>query len=483
MTNPSSHFRPLVFSVLLLLIPVCHASEQYQQLTLNQAIEIALLNNTEKKVSLQAAAIAESQYQEALSARMPNISLQASLMRMDEDPTFVFPSTNIPINGIAAPLNGALAGLAGAGILPPGLSVPANIAVPQQRIKLMDRDTAIAQIQLMYPLYTGGKISSIIQQADLAKEIAKQEYHRTTLQVIRDVKRYYYAVQLTHGLNQLAQDTAESLAGTRDLTKSMYEAGSATVNKLDYLKTEMAVHYAQALASEFSAKHKSAVAALQHAMGINMDSQISLQSYDFLPTSSNQSYAQLIAQAQQFNPQLGMMKLAVSIGDAKVNEARSAYFPQIAITGNIRHIENSVNAGLVNSDNRNSWTIGVAMSMPLIDFGRTSHHINTSKLERQAMAEKQVLVEQGLAAQLKHLFIQLEAANQQNSISEKASDFSQQHVALTEKAYQIGMSKAEDMVQASLLDAITQGNHLKAQHDAAYHQTEIEYFIGSEVQK
>ena len=459
------------------------ASEQYQQLTLAQAIDIAMMNNNEKKISLQAAAIAESQYQEALSARMPNISLQASLMRTDEDPTFTYPSTNIPISGIAAPLNGALAGLAGAGILPPGLSVPSDIAVPQQKIKLMDRDTAIAQIQLMYPLFTGGKISSIIQQADIAKDIAKQEYQRSSLQVMRDVKRYYYAAQLTQGLQQLSQETVESLEGTRDLTKSMYEAGSATVNKLDYLKTEMAVHYTRSLASEFAAKHQSAIAALQHAMGIAMDSQISLASNEFAQANHSQNYAQLFVQAQQFNPQLGMMKLAVNISDAKVTEAKSAYFPQIAITGNIRHIENDLNTGLVNSDNRNSWTIGVAMSMPLFDFGRTSNHVQTAKQERQSMAAKQVLVEQGLAAQIKHLFIQLAAANEQKGISEKASEYSKQHVDLTEKAYQIGMSKPDDMVQASLLDAITQGNYLKAQHDAVYHLAEIEYFIGAELQK
>jgi outer membrane protein TolC len=347
----------------------------------------------------------------------------------------------------------------------------------------MDRDTAIAQIQLMYPLYTGGKISSIINQASLAKDIAKEEYQRSTLQVIRDVKRYYYAVQLTQRLNTLVQDTLETLEDTRELTQKMYEAGSTRANKLDYLKTVMAVQYTRSLASEFSAKHQSALAALQLAMGVPMDTQISIANSEFPPQSLNQSYAQLFSQAQQFNPQMNMMKLAVNISDAKIIEAKSAYYPQVVLTGNIRHIENAINEGIVNEDNRDSWTIGVAMSMPIFDFGRTSHHVNTATLESKSMGEKKILVEQGLAAQIKYLFIQLDAANQQIVISEKATQTSKEYEELTEKAYQIGVTKPEDMIQASLLDAITQGNLLKAEHDAAYQLAEIEYFIGNEIQK
>lgn len=113
--------------------PQVHAAENYHNLSLQQAIDIALNNNIEKKVSLEAAVIAESQYQEALAARMPNISFQASMTRMDDDPSFTYPASNISIAGISAPLNAALGGLAQAHLLPPGLSLPSDILVPQQK--------------------------------------------------------------------------------------------------------------------------------------------------------------------------------------------------------------------------------------------------------------------------------------------------------------------------------------------------------------
>ena len=449
------------------------SAEQYEHLSLNDAISIALKNNVEQRISLQAAAIAESQYQEAVSAHWPTISLQGSLTRMDEDPTFSFPGSSVSIAGLAAPLNGALFG--GAPV------IPSTIESGAQKVKLMDRDTATATLQMMVPIYTGGKITSIVNQAKLGKEIAQEEYHRSTLQVVRDVKRYYYAVQLTQQLTTLAHDTVESLQTTRDLTKTMYEGGAGSINKLDYLKTEMAVNYAKSLETEFVSKEKSATAALVHAMGVPWSSEIHIAENAFPKTAHQSTLDALVSQAQQFNPQMGMIKLAVKVADERVNEAKSAYYPQVAFTGNVRHIENSYDGGVVNDDNRNSWTIGVVMSMPIFDFGKTSNHINTAKLQRNQMAETQILVEQGLAAQIKNLFIGLDTASQQIILSEKTVNFSRDYERLTQQAYQIGASKPEDMIQASIYNAIVEGSYLRAQHDGAYSMAEIEYFIGTQL--
>lgn len=453
-------------------------SNTYEKLTLNEAVSIGLKNNVQQRISLQAAAIAESQYQEALSARWPTVNLQASAMRMDEDPTFVYPQTSIPLGGLGATLGAALGPM-----LPPGMSVPTSIDVPKQKVKLMDRDTATATLQMMLPLYTGGKISSIINQAGLGKEIAQEEYRRTTLQVVRDVKRYYYALKLTQGLTSLAQGTVETLATTRDLTKAMYEGGSGSINKLDYLKTEMAVNYAKSLETEFAAKEKAATAALIHAMGVPWNTQIKIVDEDFPKTSNQPALDSLIAQAQQFNADMGVIKLAVKVAQEQVYEAKSAYYPQVALTANVRRIENAFDGGLVNEDNRNSWTIGVVMSMPILDFGKTSHRVTTKQLEHSKMTEIQILVEQGLAAQIKNLFIGFDAANQQVALSEKTVSFSRDYERLTSQAYQIGASKPEDMIQASIYNAVVEGSYLRAQHDSANHMAEIEYFIGTQVKQ
>lgn len=468
-------WKLLAFSLVssLTLVRPAVAGEVFQNLNLNQAIELGLKNNIERQISYQSALIAESQYQQALSARWPTVNLQAGFQHRDKAPTFTNPAMNI---ALPQQLSAGLYGVSN------GQINVTSITVPEQTIKMFNQNTSTASLQLLYPLYTGGKITSVINQAGIGKEIAQEEMRRTTLQVVRDVKRYYYAAQLTNELSKTAKKIHSELSNTRDLTKSLYEGGSATVNKLDYLKTEMAVSYAKSVEVDFAGKHKSALAALTNTMGLSWDSQITIEAplkTEVVHTAQLQS---LVQQATEFNPQIGVLKLAVKASDEKINEARSAYFPQIAITADTTHYENGYDKGLANDNNKNSWTIGIGLSVPLFNGFLTDHQVSTAKLQANQMQNKQKLVEQGVATLVKNLLIEYETAHQQIEVSEQASRIADDHSDLTARAFQIGASKPEDMVHASILQAITQGNLLRARHDQQLNLAELDYVLGSEAQ-
>jgi len=458
-------------AALVVTITDTHATS-YDNLSLKNAIDIALTNNLQTKISKQSVEIAEAQYQEAISARWPTLSFEGGFQRRDEAPTFTFPSSNIPLGGLSNAISAALG----------GAPVPSTITVPEQNIKLLDRDTTTASLKAMFPVYTGGKISSYVEQASLGKLITQKEVERTELAVIKDVKRYYYAAQLTQRLYNTAKNTAELLSDTRDLTKQMYEGGSETVNKLDFLKTEMAVSYAESIAQNFASKHESALAALANTMGVNWQEKLTLDEQMPSIQAQNLDLSTLIDQANAFNPQMGMLKLAIRVADAKIDEAKSGHLPKIAITADTTHFQNDYDAGLANSANRNSWTIGIGVSLPLFDGWGTTSRVSKAKLEHAQMQEKQKLVEQGIATMLKNLFIELEGANKQVSISQNSSSIADENISLTARAFQIGASKPQDLIESHLLGAMIKANLFKAQHDQLLKMAEIEYVLGSEIQ-
>lgn len=156
--------------------------------------------------------------------------------------------------------------------------------------------------------------------------------------------------------------------------------------------------------------------------------------------------------------------------------------PQIALTADTTHYENSYDKGLASSSNKDSWTIGVGISMPLFNGGLSAHQVNTAKLQSAQMQDKQKLVEQGVATLVKNLFIEYASANQQISISEQAATQAQENVDLTSRALQIGASKPQDMIEASILEGIVKGNLLRAKHDQQLNLAEINYLLGAEAQ-
>jgi outer membrane protein TolC len=190
----------------------------------------------------------------------------------------------------------------------------------------------------------------------------------------------------------------------------------------------------------------------------------------------------LIQQANQFNPQINILKLAVRASNEKIDEAKSGYFPQIAFTADAKHLESNTDAALINGSTKDSWTIGIGISMPLFNGGMTSHQVSTAKLQSTQMQDKQKLVEQGVATLIKNLFIEYDLAKQQISISEQAAKQAEENVDLTARAMQIGVSKPQDMIEASILEGVVKGNLLRAQHDQQLQLAEIDYVLGSEAQ-
>lgn len=457
----------------LLFSSLLFATEHYNQLSLDKAIAIALSNNVNKAISKQTVAIAEAQYQQALSARWPTLSLEMGIQRSDESPEFIFPSSSIPLGQLSGALSAALG----------GAPVPNQIAVPQQRVKLFDRNVAKASLEAMYPVYTGGKITSVIEQAGFAKSIANQQVRRTELEIVRDVKRYYYAAQLTRQMHEEADATTQLLKFASQLTKDLYENGSETVNKLDYLKTEMAVSYADSVTQNFATKHQQALSALRHAMGLDVTSIVSihqpLQHIDVSKIALNP----LVEKMHHFNPQMEIMSLAVNAADAKVTEAKSAYYPQVAITAKTTHINNSYNEGLINDTNRNSWNIGIGVKLAIFDGWLTKNRVSQAKLEKEKLMYQQKQLKQGAATMLKNLFLALDGASKQLKAAQASQKISDEYTDLSSRALQIGMAKPKDLIEAYILDAMNKGRLLKATHDQLLHIAEIEYLIGSEVAK
>lgn len=244
----------------------------------------------------------------------------------------------------------------------------------------------------------------------------------------------------------------------------------------------MAVSYAKSVEIDFLGKHKSAVAALANSMGLSWDSQITVEAPLKTESGHTAQLESLVQQATQFNPQISVLKLAVKASDEKITEARSGYFPQIALTADTTHYENGYDKGLANDTNKNSWTIGVGITMPLFNGFLTDHQVSTARLQSSQIQSKQKLVEQGIAILVKNLLIEYETAHQQIEVSEQAAKLADDHSDLTARAFQIGASKPEDMVHASILQAITEGNLLRARHDQQLNLAELDYVLGSEAQ-
>jgi outer membrane protein TolC len=437
------------------------ASSVITPYTLDQAISLALQNNRLRTISRQSLQIAEAQYKQAVSSYWPTLSLNMGFQRRDEPSNFEYPAQQFDVM--------------------PGLIPPVN--VPAQQIDLLGRNTARNSLEITYPLYTGGKRSSLIEQAKIGVDIAQQEIRRTNLQVVQDVKRYYYAALYTQNLVTLAEDITLSFEVLEDITETFFEQGSYSVDKLDLLRSRLAHTMAEATLAELKSKHKAALSALSFTMGLDWQEEISLSGEDYPLNLESEDLDRMVEQALNFNPEIEKLALAVEAYNAKVDEAKSGHYPTLALMGSINSFNTNLDGGLDTEENRRSWTIGIGLKMNLFEGGRIRHKVSAAKTGKRQIEQQHLLISESVATRIKSLFLQTQASQQQIEITQRSLQTSTENRSLNNRAYQTGAVDTQKVIEADLLDAMIRANHYRARHDHALHLSEITYLLGKEAVK
>lgn len=447
-------------------------------LTLQQCIDIALQKNYFRGASRYSIEIAEAQHQQALSGYWPQIGIKVNYSIMDQDPNFIFPSQNISMPQGTALVMQVTNPAAPGGTVQMPLS---NLPVPEQNVKLMDRHNFVASLNATMPLYTGGQVSAIVRQAEQGLKAAKEEARRTDLQVVYDTTRYYYGAVLARELLQIGRDALSRMDVTLDITENLYKKGSGRVKKTDYLRNKTVVEWLRTAVTSLEANEQLAKAALTNSIGMDWQTPVepAAQELPFIP--SKVELKELVSGAYSFSPDWARLEAGLEAAAAKIDEAKSGHLPKIGLFGNLNRIENSYDKGIVTPDNKNSWTIGIGMELPLFNGFRTTGEVREAKARLEKLKQQQFLLKEGIALQVKHIFIQLMSAQQQKASSEAAAVSSEENRSLNERAYQEELVETKDVIEAQLIESLMKAQYRKSLYDNLDARANMDFVVGKQI--
>jgi outer membrane protein TolC len=357
------------------------------------------------------------------------------------------------------------------------------IFVPEQDVKLMDEQTLLSSVSMMVPLFTGGLVPSFIRQARYGIQIAKQESRRTEHQIIYDVKRYYYAAVLTQNMYDIGKAALDKLQATLDLTENLYKKGSGRVTKTDYLKNKLVVQNVRSMVRGLKHAERMAKAALVFSMGLRWSVPVKLAireiPYDPIPIELNT----LVDGVYAFNPDWMRLELAIEVFENKVKEARSGYFPKIALIGGFTHLGNPYDFGMVTPQNKNMWTVGIGLDFNVFSGLRTKNRVKEAQYRLSELEEKRILLREGLALQVQRAFTDLISVYERHDILKEGLESAVENRDLTERAYQIELMEEKDLIESQIFESIMKVQYQKVLYDHIEAQAHLEYLIGSEFLK
>ena len=411
--------------------------------------------------------IAEAQYRQALSAYWPRAGALSALTRLDDDPLFIFPEET-SVYDIS-------------GVLPQTISP--TVTVPEKRVKLMDKLHFLGAVNLTVPLYTGGLRGGFVKQAKAGIEAAQQVARRTDLQVIYDIKRVYYGAVLAQALTELAQVTLARLEVTLELTKNLYQKGSGRVKKTDYLQNKVIVESVRAMTAALAGNVRLAKSALTFYMGLNWETQIELSERDIPYVPDEGDLKALVSDAYRFNPDWGRLQAGLDAMAGKVKVARSGHLPKLALLGNLQYIGNEYDAGIVGPEEKKSWRVGIGMELPLFNGFLTQNQVREARARLDQLEEQEILFREGLALQVKAVFLQLIQIQGQEQGFGAARKAAEENHRLTARAHQADLVETQDLIEAQLLEALVKAQHEKVRYDHLEARARLALIVGNELEK
>ena len=456
-------------------------NESYSHLSIDDCLNISLKNNHLRPASRYALQVSEDQHKQAMSAYWPQLALRSLFTQFDQYPNFIFPARNIPVPGqtVTLPANSFGPGVPPAPV--PLTSPPSQFAVPPQNVKLMDSSNLLTSLNLTYPLYTGGLRRAKIKQAEKGVEVAQQEVRRTDLQVIYDVKRMYYGAVLAEKVYQVGKDSLDRLETTLTLTEDLYKRGSGKVKKTDYLRTKATVESMRAMLADLANNVKLAKAGLVNSMGLGWQNTIDLATHELPYSPLHADLAKLISSSYEFNPDWAKLKAGLDASEYKIKEEQSGHLPKIALTGNLNHIDNPYNQGIVTGQNKNFMSVGVALEIPIFSGFLTQYKIREARANVEKIKEQRVLLKEGLALQVKNAFLRLMRAQEQQKASQEALSAATENRELNEKAYRDELVDTKDVLEAQMLESALEAQYQKILYDHIEALAQLNLIVGAEI--
>ncbi|HUB81041.1 MAG TPA: TolC family protein [Bryobacteraceae bacterium] len=470
-----------------------------QILSLDDCLHTAMAKNHQRPASRFAVAAAEAQHRQALAAYWPQITAKGGWTELSNSPDFLFPAStmyipaqNVSIPGgtvtVTVPANSFAPGFPPAAIqMPvnfPGQSFTTSaqaFPVPAQDVKLANPQNFEAAADFTWLLFDGGMRGGFRRQAQGAIEAAQADSRRTDLEITDSVVRLYWGAVLARRLRQIGDDTLAQMEVTLELTQSMYQNGAGKVNKTDYLENQVIVETIRSMVAELSKNQAQAEAALAYTMGLPWNATVRPADEELPYRPFAGDLGDLVATAYEFNPDWAKIEAGLKALEGAETTARSDYFPKIAFTGDLHRWWNSYNAGIATSNNKEGWSIGIGVEVPLFNGFLTKNKIAEARAQVNKLKEQKLLLREGIGLQLRELFLSLEAASKTYQAADKAMAAAREDRALTSRAYESELVETERVIRAQLFEALMAAQYQKARYDLAAVESQISLLVGKEL--
>jgi len=364
---------------------------------------------------------------------LPQVTLSAGYLRLDEAVTL---GPDAIFDSMPA---GALAESVFYGMLPGGMSHSQASAGLTSTIS--ERNISSSSVNLLWPVYTGGRITAAQKIAKASVEEAKQQHELKVDGQFETLCQRYFGVVLTGQILAARIEVEESLKLHLEHASLLVKNGQ--IAEVERLQAEASHDRArvdrQKTASDLGITEAALTRFLQEETTARPTTKLFVNSK--LPLLETITKKTLNGYAG-----LGVLDAKEEMATGLVTVEEGKYYPEVALVGNYNlYEENSLAADLMPD-----WGVGISVSLPLIDRSGRSGRVKAAKSQIAQIAALRRQARQDLALVVEKTYGLIEQAIAEHNGLVSSQQLAEKTVELREKAFAQGLSTSLDVVDARL---------------------------------
>jgi outer membrane protein len=324
-----------------------------------------------------------------------------------------------------------------------------------------------ADVVLIQPLFTGGRITSEKRSARYGVDAAEQGYLAAREDVIYGVKAAYYKLIFARDIMRSKEDLLEyaelSYDTAVDLNKRTKVPREETLLRLEVQVNEVRQ---ELIIAEDSLKI--ARKALLNAMGLNSSGTIEVWDLkddysipDEMPVDVTNNYE--------------ILKLSKEVkeADEQIRIAKSGFYPQL----NARY-SYGYEWGDWSQEGDTDWIAGVVVDFNIWDWGKTRADVKQAKAYKDELQSYENLLSQQIGLELESARLKYESASKRFEIANTSFEQAKRSLDLFESRYRDALVTSIELLDAQKAFSQAQVNYALSMLDMRLAKAEIEKIAG-----
>lgn len=291
------------------------------------------------------------------------------------------------------------------------------------------------------PLFTGGKITNAIREANAGKRAAAAVASDVDSDVVLGAERNYLSVLLARDVVELNQQALRTYSEHLEHARSAYRQGVAA--NYDVIRADAAVKDQERRLIEAQNQYDLATAALRTSLAMEDSTPVEITGHLFEITDQV-DLNQAMAAAVKSNSLLKALDEKVAAGKNAVWVQRSDYFPQITGIAGRELVTNK----LLQTDP--TWFAGAHVSLNLFDGGERRARVSEEKSRLQSARFERHHAEDQIQLAVRSSYLSLQSQRSALISATRAAELAKESLRLATKRFEVGTGTSLEVLDATL---------------------------------